>query len=412
MNDEPNELDGFLSEVCETVERDALTEGIEPDFEAMLARARALAGDGDGDATPERGPASEPTEHDPPLADFVSEVSGHLHSVDEPVPDFLAVVSRAHAIAPDVIPQAAVDEVGHYAPIISLQHAGRLKTGQHDAALDTFVDDVRGHVDQELVREGATADEAANDTGRRRGIGLALAAGFVLALGLGAGLAQTLDLGRGLWSPQTDAPSEAMLSPQPAAEQESELANRSGRADDASEPEPPEPEPPEPEPRAPEPQEPEPLAVEPEPQVDAGPRPTRRPRTRPAAKPPSRRDRLAALERDANAAWQAGKLDKAESAFRKIIAIDGRGSWGESAYGDLFTLQRQRSRSSVALWKAYLKRFPEGRFADDARAGLCRRAADDAKAQCWGEYLDVMPRGSFRSQAQREVDRARKKDPP
>jgi hypothetical protein len=117
------------------------------------------------------------------------------------------------------------------------------------------------------------------------------------------------------------------------------------------------------------------------------------------------------LEREANEAWRAGRLDAAESAFRRIIALDKKGSWGESAYGELFTLQRQRGRSSVGLWKAYLRRFPAGRFADDARAGLCRRASGEQKVACWSDYLEAMPRGSFRRQAQRELAQAESEQP-
>jgi len=46
--------------------------------------------------------------------------------------------------------------------------------------------------------------------------------------------------------------------------------------------------------------------------------------------------------------------------------------------------------------------FPEGRFADDARAGLCRRDASDRPA-CWRAYLEAFPEGSYRAQAEREA---------
>lgn len=411
MTEESDEFDGFLSEVSDTVEHDVAAAEIQPDFEAMLARAGALTGaltDAQGAAAfaPEDDALSE---QDEALAGFASEVATHLQSGDEPVPDFLAVVSRAHSMAPSAIPQSAVEEVGQYAPIIPLHHVGRLKTGQHDSALDAFVGDVRGHVDHELVREDTIGDDTrrrGGDTRRRGGFGIAIAAGLVLALGLGAGLATVFDLGGGLWSLDADTPSEAMLFPRPTAEQESELANDTpndtpNKAANQATPDAVEPDP------LPTP---EPDAIVPEPAVELRPAP--RTRSKQPTKPPTRRERLATLERDANAAWQAGKLDNAESAFRKIIEIDGRGSWAESAYGELFTLQRQRGRSSVALWKAYLKRFPKGRFADDARAGLCRRAEGDAKLACWNAYLDAMPRGSFRAQAQRELGSAPGKDTP
>lgn len=394
MSERPDELGGFLSEVSEALEHDVASDEIQPDFEAMLARAAVLGGH---EAVSE--PASQTPEPDEALDGFVSEVATHLQAGDDAVPDFLAVVSRAHSIDPKIIPRSAVDEVGLYAPIIALRDVGRLKTGQHDPALDTFVGEVRGHVDHELVREETTTDAPANDTGRRGGFSIAIAAGLLLALGLGAGLATVFDLGGGLWSPEKDAPTEAMLSPHPAAEQESELA--SDKARERAEPPPIEVVP-----------TPEPEAIAPDAPVDVAPDRGPRTRSKPPAKAPSRRERLAAFEREANAAWQAGKLDDAERAFRKIIGIDGRGTWGESAYGELFTLQRQRGRSSVALWKVYLKRFPKGRFADDARAGLCRRSDDDSKAACWSAYLEAMPRGSFRAQAQRELGNANGADTP
>ncbi|MGH1342194.1 MAG: tetratricopeptide repeat protein [Nannocystales bacterium] len=411
MSDRSNELDGFLAEVSDRVEHDVAVDELQPDFEAMLARAQELSQRGlsQKGLASEQEPAEQPlSEPDPALAELVSEVATHLMATDEAVPDFLAVVSRAHAIAPETIPQSAVDEVGQYAPIISLKHAGRLKTGQHDPALDTFVGDVRGHVDHELVRarvrRGSASGETDQGSHRRGGFGIAIAAGLVLALGVGAGLATAFDLGGGLWSAEGDAPNEAMLSPRPAVEQESQLAG--GLANGAAsnvEPVTPAPRP-DPTSATPPPQ--------PQPQPQLSPAPVQHARPKRRARTPSRRERLAALERDANAAWQARKLDKAEATFRKIIAIDGRGSWGESAYGELFTLQRQRGRSSVALWKAYLKRFPDGRFADDARAGLCRRAGDDTKAACWSAYLEAMPRGSFRAQAHRELAAAREKETP
>lgn len=60
----------------------------------------------------------------------------------------------------------------------------------------------------------------------------------------------------------------------------------------------------------------------------------------------------------------------------------------------------------VAVWREYLAAFPAGRFADDARAGLCQRAPADARAACWREYLERHPAGSHRRQAEAVVQGA------
>jgi|GEM_PF-1429320 len=389
------ELDGFLGDVAGTVANDLDANAPQPDFEAMLARAQALS--------PEA--SAEP---DPELDAFVGAVANHVEADDGGVmPDFLAVVTRAHTLDATVVPQSAVDEVGTYAPIIALRDVARQRRGQTDPELDAFVGDVRGHLDHDLARgeqAGDTATTAEADASRRGVFPLAIAAGLLIAVGLGAALATWLDLGGGaLWNTGEGSRSEAMLSPRPAPEQESEFH---GHATPRPEP----PTPPDAAPKTDAVPEPAPLDEVATPTRERSHKAT--PKARPKSKRPSRRQRLEALEREANAAWQAGKLDAAEVAFRAIIRLDPRGHWGESAYGELFTLQRQRKRSSVSLWKTYLVRFPSGRFADDARAGLCRRATGDAKAQCWQDYLDTMPRGSFRRQAQRELDAAAQQELP
>lgn len=94
--------------------------------------------------------------------------------------------------------------------------------------------------------------------------------------------------------------------------------------------------------------------------------------------------------------------------FRRLAKRAGSARLGDLAYGDLFTLARQtRSpRKEVELWREYLGHFPRGRFADDARAVLCRRAGAEAQARCWQRYLDDMPKGAHRTQAQRVIDAA------
>ncbi|MEM6295763.1 MAG: hypothetical protein AAGA54_31110 [Myxococcota bacterium] len=299
--------------------------------------------------------------------------------VDDPaLPDFLAVVQRAHDLDADVVGADAVDEVSTYAPIVSLQHAARLRAAKDDPALDALVDDVRGYVDHAVVTEGGTQNEPAP----RRGWLVALAAVLIASIGLAALLA-SLEGGIAA-TEEPDALNAAMDAPDDVTQQQTAESTR---------------------PRAPLRVVPDPPpTLEPPPAVEPAP-PVRTPRKRraPPTSAPSRAERLERLDADANAAWKAGKLDEATRLFKQITTLDRRGSWAESAYGDLFTLARQQRRSAVPLWTAYLKRFPSGRFADDARAGLCRRAPQDEAAACWTEYLETMPQGSFRQQAKRAL---------
>ena len=61
--------------------------------------------------------------------------------------------------------------------------------------------------------------------------------------------------------------------------------------------------------------------------------------------------------------------------------------------------QRHDAAAEAKLWERYVRRFPGGRYVDEARAGLCRRASGDAATRCWRAYLDDRPRGTYRDQA-------------
>ncbi len=129
------------------------------------------------------------------------------------------------------------------------------------------------------------------------------------------------------------------------------------------------------------------------------------PESRPAPRA-KRRPTLDELERDAMAAWKAGELARAESLLRVIIGRAGRGTKAELAYGDLFSLAKQRGGATqqTKVWRQYLEKFPNGRHADDARAGLCMRASGEAASKCWAKYLDKHPRGAHASRARRAVE--------
>jgi len=110
-------------------------------------------------------------------------------------------------------------------------------------------------------------------------------------------------------------------------------------------------------------------------------------------------DELRRLASEAHALWKKGDLRGAEQRFESITKKGGRNVQVELAWADLFSLARQSGNASrrVTRWKAYLAAFPRGRFADDARAGLCRANKD---AKCWTAYLRDLPKGSYRAEAE------------
>lgn len=140
------------------------------------------------------------------------------------------------------------------------------------------------------------------------------------------------------------------------------------------------------------------------------PRPARKRNRNPEATssnaPPH--DPVAALEAAAREAWAQGRLAAAERHFREILRREGKSRRADLAYGDLFSLAAQRSgrAGQAAVWREYLEAFPRGTFAEDARAGLCRRGAPEARAACWSAYLVEHPHGSHAAEARRDLDEA------
>jgi len=111
------------------------------------------------------------------------------------------------------------------------------------------------------------------------------------------------------------------------------------------------------------------------------------------------------LEDEAQALWQRGELAAAEQKLREVLRVAGVSRRAELAYGDLFALVRQMhgADGQAAVWREYLQRFPGGRFADDARAGLCQRTATAERAACWREYLEKHPAGAHRGRAEAAI---------
>ena len=105
---------------------------------------------------------------------------------------------------------------------------------------------------------------------------------------------------------------------------------------------------------------------------------------------------MAERDKQAQALWQAGKVAAAEAIFRDIIDDDETGRYAQTAYGELFSIARaqKNERKRVKLWTAYLERFPRGRYADDARAGLCQREPATEAEACWEAYRRDFPEGA------------------
>lgn len=335
------------------------------------------------------------------FADVVAGVDSDI-ARDGAGPDLAAVIARAHELDPTRVPAEAVQEVASWAPVVSLAQGRRMRDTRDDPEFQAIVNEVRAHVDQDVAvglgggaQRPKTEAPAANESpaiGYRVWVTVfAAAAALVLVT---VGIMQAPQFVQVVSEPITaEAAFDERLTP-PWTLDSAKV--RDGKVEAVV---------PDPEP-------------EPEPELEAELKPhakarKRRPKasTQAIVEPPTptKEDRIAELDRLAHAAWKAGKRKKAESLFREIISLAGSGRYADLAYGDLFTLasQSKQAAKKAKLWQEYLKRFPRGRFADDARSGLCRRVESDARVACWEDYLRDMPKGAFRGTALREVERAR-----
>jgi hypothetical protein len=303
-------------------------------------------------------------------------------------PDFLDVVERAHALDPAVVTEAMLEQ----ADALAAEEAEPLERGpaREEAAVDAWLHDVRAAVERRVEERREQELPRMPEARTRRGVwwiaGAAVAAAALLVLGLGR---VVVDVGE-----PEEPPGQALhMNEGPGAgtgaveavEMRSHEAGGSRRTADGEAVEP-----------APEP------AVEPEPEPEATePEAAEREAKAPASASRKDRDRFAALAEAAQAHWRAGRREEAQRLLAEIVAEAGRSRAAELAYADLFTLASQAGDPAAQRrwWASYLRRFPRGRFADDARAGLCRGGRASERAACWQAYLDDFPRGSFRGEA-------------
>ena len=123
-----------------------------------------------------------------------------------------------------------------------------------------------------------------------------------------------------------------------------------------------------------------------EPEVE--PEPEAEPARQIKAPAVSMADRLAALDKRAQEKWSAGDVDGARRDFRKIVRLGGKRKRVELAYAELFALARQRGEDLSSLWREYLRKFPKGRYARDASAGLCRAESAGKREACWNAHRE------------------------
>ncbi|MCA9697230.1 MAG: hypothetical protein KC431_06880, partial [Myxococcales bacterium] len=284
-------------------------------------------------------------------------------------PDFAAVVALAHERDPDAVPAQAIADVEGLAPVVEFKAHSASNRFDGDALLaddllDALVAEARADAENDVAARrlaGIPAMRRAepSEAGKRwLGPVLALAAVIVAALVLGPRLFEALVDGA-----RVDA------EPRDAAEYIERGEDGEGRAQESS-------------PRF------ERAALEHDTAmlapVDSAPRgehvvgddaksdASKTPAIRTSTKREGDKgDQISTLDAEAQELWAQGDLIGAEARFRKIIELAGKSRHADLAYGDLFTLARQRGddQAQQDLWREYVARFPKGRFADDARAG-------------------------------------------
>ena len=313
-------------------------------------------------------------------------------------PDFAAVVEEAHARDPQRVSRAARDEALSLAPVVVLgAESSQRMSLRGQAEFAALLSEARSEIaaDAALQRPRAwpalPVQKASHSRTRRWLWATAAAAAAILALA----------------SPILATRYETAYN---AASQAPWWQHAGGSAGVAPFREPVEIETPTPRSRPQRPTDPEPIAepiAEPAPSSPASLPVSKTRKSAPAstATAETLSDQLRRLGGEAEAAWQSGDYSGAERLHRQVITLAPGSRAADLSYGDLFTLARQRSgpAQEQALWHEYLAAFPHGRYADDARAGLCRRSEADERSACWQQYLHDFPAGVHRPQAQRAL---------
>lgn len=300
-----------------------------------------------------------------------------------PAPDFAAMLARARALDPDAVPA----DPPPLAPVIPLARAGSDDAG----ALAPFTAALRGELDAKIAERRMASIPPLAAPGRKRTLAVALGVAFAAAAALLLVFVAPDRLGlrggsSGVAANADVEPADA-LAAEPAGRPEQPVREDIRII-----------------PALPPAREPEVAPVVDQPRPEPAPAPGRRPKKAAPKDMPEQTPAPAgpSLEDEAQALWERGELAAAERKYREIVDLAGKGQRAELAYGDIFALAKQirGAEGQAAAWREYLQKFPAGRFADDARAGLCRRAAADERAACWQDYLDRHPRGSHRKQAE------------
>ncbi|MCH9686801.1 MAG: hypothetical protein K0V04_35535 [Deltaproteobacteria bacterium] len=340
---------------------------------------------------------------DPLRGDAVALAAEATATVDEMATDieygdFAEVVGRACGLSgPGTFCEQDVQEARALSERSDDQIAAALAFGTLDDFLDDAAQFVAGQRFDEIPPLGQGQDPIPAPASHRRGLTTVVAiAAVLIAFVVGAVL-----LGQGSWRAESsrddtgiDYSSASDRVPEPGAR--AGVVSPPVRSTPSSSSPAQVPPPPATQPEAWVP------PAEPEPEAPAAETNTQ------AAPGPSKDARLRALDTAARAAWKRGELGRAQAYFEDLVRTAGRRDIADIAYGDLFALMRQQGDTAGLrrAWRRYAKRFPRGRYIDDARAGSCRTAADSEQRRCWEAYLRDRPRGTYTQHARDVVSRA------
>lgn len=305
--------------------------------------------------------------------------------------DFAAVVARSAELSDRVGTPQDLETAEALVARDDAALAGAINFG----TLDDFLDDASAFVTQQHVDALPPVPAPSQPVSRRRwwvGLGVALSAAAAVLLVSWAGV--------GVWSAdRVDADGSGEFA---SAIDHAQMAETGGHSRNRE---------PTPRPRrpAPAPDTRSTLAPEPDLESESESEPESEPDSPPAKSAPRRtkQQRLQDLDAQARAAWKAGDLATAQRKLESLVRAGGTRNIADIAYGDLFSLARQRGQTKAlrAHWRRYATTFAKGRYIDDARAGLCRTASADARRGCWQAYLRDRPRGTYHQHARDLLDR-------